>query len=550
VETKSRKRIQLFSLALFTIIVIIAGIPAWLSHTYMERLQKELPARVSKATNGAYTATVKDLDVNLLTMSVEGEELNVHPTNVNIPKNSYVISIPKLRLGGINIVKLMFSKKLSSTELLIKDANINIIQNQNIIDTIDKNAKPTPPLLSFEIDKITLAKAHIKYTSIKGADTTYAEINNASAELNNWAYNKDEEENQGFLYARRGRIGVEQLQTKSSGSLYETKAEQITFDSKDGVASAKNISILPMVDSIEFNRRTGHQKDCFQLRFPYIKITGIDWKRALANETIIAANAEIRDASIKDYLDRRMPETGTSKMGNYPHQLIQHVKPTMYLKELKVVNGYVSYSEMNPETDMVGKISFSRINGTIRNVTNVKDSLQKSKTMTADLRALFNGGAETHALFTFNMAADNGEFTVQAKMRNVTHEQVYQPFVALGKVAVNSLNVSDVDIAIKGNDLGADGAIKMLYNNLKLTVQKKDEDNGNRLKGRWLVSFIANKVLMYPNNPMPDEGIRTATFHVDRNPTGSFFNLVWMSLFMGMQKTIARDSSLPEALLN
>jgi hypothetical protein len=78
-------------------------------------------------------------------------------------------------------------------------------------------------------------------------------------------------------------------------------------------------------------------------------------------------------------------------------------------------------------------------------------------------------------------------------------------------------------------------------------VQKLDE-RGGKMRDRPLLSFLANKILLYPANPMPGEATRTATTAIRRQPNRSFFNLIWSNIYEGIKATAIRNTELAKAI--
>ena len=87
------------------------------------------------------------------------------------------------------------------------------------------------------------------------------------------------------------------------------------------------------------------------------------------------------------------------------------------------------------------------------------------------------------------------------------------------------------------------GNLKLLYNNLAVELQKQDE-KGDKMKGRKFLSFIVNKLVVYPDNPMKDEERKAMGIRVERIRYKSFFNLVWKTLFASVKEITIRVDAL------
>ena len=74
----------------------------------------------------------------------------------------------------------------------------------------------------------------------------------------------------------------------------------------------------------------------------------------------------------------------------------------------------------------------------------------------------------------------------------------------------------------------------MRYKDFKISMFKKTQENTATKKRRFL-SAIANTLI---KNDNPQNGtLRSFSVEYDRDPSKSFFNLVWKSVFTGMKGT-------------
>ena len=57
------------------------------------------------------------------------------------------------------------------------------------------------------------------------------------------------------------------------------------------------------------------------MRFPKVVLNNIDWWAFANNENLSAAEADVYNARVKDYIDRSLPES-TAPANNFPSQLL------------------------------------------------------------------------------------------------------------------------------------------------------------------------------------------------------------------------------------
>jgi len=93
---------------------------------------------------------------------------------------------------------------------------------------------------------------------------------------------------------------------------------------------------------------------------------------------------------------------------------------------------------------------------------------------------------------------------------------------------------------IEGDERHAKGKFTMKYTDLKMSLLKMED--GKLADQKKTLSFLANNLLLYPSNPMPNGDIRTAECYLGRDPLRGFFALIWKDIFLGVKQTTIRTN--------
>ena len=100
-----------------------------------------------------------------------------------------------------------------------------------------------------------------------------------------------------------------------------------------------------------------------------------------------------------------------------------------------------------------------------------------------------------------------------------------------------------LDYTVTGNENAATGNLSMQYDNMDILLNKVEADKSLNKKG--LFSFLANRLVIYKENPMKDDPERKAeNITVQRDATRSFFNLVWKTMFTAAGEIVLRPVAL------
>lgn len=308
------------------------------------------------------------------------------------------------------------------------------------------------------------------------------------------------------------------------------------FDINNANASMriKNFTVKPLMSETAFTKSLVRQEDLYNLEFNNIELTGID-TRLLISKLRLEAMAGTLQPIVKIYRDRTIAEDLSSKVGKYPHQMLQTIKFPFSIKKLTVKNGLVAYTEKGPVSKENGTVSFKNINGTIANVTNIKDIISKNNLLVLDATASFMGVSQMHSVWKLQLNSPNGAFDVSGTAGGFDAVSLNPMIEPLGMASIKKGYVNKLTFNMTGTDLESKGSATLLYEDLKIEVLKKDSAD---IKKKGFQSLLANALMKDKN---PSNGVtRTEDINYQRDITKSFFNLVWKSIFSAAKKTVQK----------
>ena len=296
----------------------------------------------------------------------------------------------------------------------------------------------------------------------------------------------------------------------------------------------KSVTVKPQFTEAAFSKSLNRQEDLYNLEFNNIELGGIDTRLLITKRRLEAGTANMQPV-VKIFRDRTVAEDMTSKVGKYPHQMLQNIKFPFSIKKLNVKNGMVAYTEKSNVSNQTGTVFFKSINGTISNVTNIKDIISQNNLLLLDATASFMGVSKVHSVWKLSLNSNNGAFDVSGTaggFNAVTLNPISQP---LGMVSIKKGQINKLAFNMTGTDLTAKGKATLLYADLKIEVLNNDSSNG---KKKGLQSLLAN-ALMKDRNPQ-NGVVRTDEINYQRDVTKSFFNLLWKSIFSAAKKTVQK----------
>lgn len=529
------------------------------AYRYKAIIHKALPVAVADASDSLYRISVKNVSINIINRSVtlKGVHLWADSTEVarragdSTSKSIYLdIRVPRLTVSGIMWDKLTGGEGYSCSEFSIIRPEITIYKTDSML-TIYDTGTASPIEREFSAGVIKLVRGKIRYAFHTNDDTGTLSFNGCNIVLNDWELSDESlKERERILLAEYARSDIASLVYAPRNSDYTFSANNINFNSDNNSLTARDIHFKPSLSNEAFFKKTGKQKEIYRLKFPTLELTGIDKSKLLKEGELHASAIYLNHCKLDITMNRKLPPNKKSKLGNYPNQLLYKLKLPVFVEKLKINNGSLTYSEIVEKTGQEGIINFTDIKGSINNITNIPEHVAKDTYATVKLEGKFNKYTDIKATFRFLLNDPKGSFTMYAEMGPLQNRQINEQTKAFSMIELKSFNMKSMNLQLKGDEHGAQGNFSMLYNNLGIRILKKPEQakDGKRKKG--LLTFIANNMVLYSNNPMPGEQVRKVNIDVERDEMKSFFNLVWKSILQGVQETAIRDLEVIDWIRN
>ena len=308
------------------------------------------------------------------------------------------------------------------------------------------------------------------------------------------------------------------------------------FDINNGNSSIriKNFNMTPVQSETAFMNSLTRQEDMYGLEVKNILLSGIDTRLLLTEKKLEAALATLQP-TFKAYRDRTIAPDLSSKVGKYPHQLLQKIDFPFNIKKIIVKDGTVTYREKSDQSNKTGTVFFKNINGTIINVTNMSDVINKNNLLVLNAAASFMGLSQMQTTWKLQLNNPKGAFEVSGSATGFNAPLLNPMVEALGMTSIKSGKVNGLTFNITGDNLTAKGSTVLLYEDLQVELLKKDSADK---KKKGFMTLLTNALIKDKN---PINGItRSGEINYERDITKSFFNLIWKSVFSGMKKTAQR----------
>jgi len=538
---------------IFIFLLVLAGaFSLYFSLKWKPLLTEKIKNVIYEGSRHLYRINFKDVHLNILTGSVTVDSILLAPDTAifndrkklgTAPTHLFRIKLEQLKLRRISILTIYFKKKIEMNDIILEHPSINVIYNKVYRKPVAKKDRRG---LYERISK-SLKSVHIKGIKIEDADVDYVSgetgnilnsVKHLNVQLKDLLIDANSKsDTTRFYYTKDVAFQVAGYHSVSKNKMYTMKVDTITGSATGRTIHIRGFRMIPMYPDLQFSKMLKTQKDRYDLTFNRIDLSGVNFYRLNIRGILHAKSLKIRNASAKVFMNREMPPGHGNKSGNFPHMALRRLPVQTTIDTLKLQGVNVAYTEYNPIAQKRGTVHIDQLNGNILNLTNDSLSLAKNHHAIADLRAYMIRAAHLNIHINFDLTAPNAAFTFRGNIGAMDMVKLNPLSKALGLVEIETGKIQKIDFAFSANAAGSKGTMQLYYNNLKIALLKEGED-GQPVKKKGLMSFLANTLVIKDENPAKGKPLRVASVNYERPPGASFFNLLWKSVFIGMRETV------------
>lgn len=549
-----RKIIKWVLIVFLFISLSLVGASWYISVKLKPYIRAEINDLVTKSTNGLYHIEFSTIHTNFITGSASIADVKITPdTNVfklliaaqKAPNNLYYIALKKLTIQRFHPFAMYFDKEAKIDLLLFDKPNVTMVNKQF---EFNENRPPRPRkspydyiaklFKSLRIDMVNFKDANFKYVNNNDSIPEIDSVANLNVSLKDWLIDENSSSDTSRLYLLKDvLVSVNNYSYATPDSMYYLKVDQLSFAASSGKLNIKQFEMLPRYSEATFAKVNGYARDRFAIKLNNIGFSGINLPAYIQKRELRARQVNIADGSVAVHNNNSFPKRKVVRTGKFPHQLFQALRTKLNIDTIKLNAINISFSEFDRDSKQTGKLTFEKTSGTILNATNISKNKSINPTMTADLQTYMMGQGKLAVKFTFDLTSPVGAFAYSGALTNLDGRTLNKITKPLGMVQVNRAEIKKLAFDIKADENIAKGKVEFVYNNLSVALMKKEEGK-QRLVRQGLISFLANNLVIYSDNPSLEGKFTKATINHKREVTASFFNYIWRTLFQGVKYSV------------
>ncbi len=501
--------------AVLFVVVLNIGFNLW--------IRFQLPKLINTKSDSAYTVTYKDLSVSLLNRTILARDVVIVPkvvVNDSLKRAGVYGRIHSIKVSNFKIWDLIFSERIKAKSITIEHPKILVYK------TDKKEVLKKSGVVAFDkiisVSNILLNHGGLKIIETKG-NKVLLSVQNVNLQLDGVFISKENLDDEIPFQFRNYTFNCDNLYYHPT-IFYIVKTKKINATKSD--LDIDNFEMLPTYSRTEFVARIRKERDLNTLLCQTIKVSNMDWGFKQDDFFFHCNRVDLDQVSANVYRSKE-PQDDLSKKYLY-NKLLRDLKFDLMVDTLKVHNSMVEYEEEKSLEFGAGKISFSRFNAT---VTNISSGFKK--TIVPDLKievnCLFMMLSPLRIVWKLNVMDKRDGFTIEGKLANFDAESMVRFTKPYMNVKVTG-TMDEVYFNFTGNDKKVIGEFAVKYDDLKFTIFQKD----NREKKNKFLTFVA-KVFIKKDTK---EKVKGTNVELERIPEKSFYNFLWRSVAEGLKKIL------------
>jgi hypothetical protein len=506
-KSRSKKIVRFFTVTTILTALILLSI-----HAFIDLFEKDIfdivIEQIEKNSGGLYTIKYDRVDLNFFQGSIHIKNFSINPDKSALNKIStesakkkllIEAALPVLKIEGVSIFNLAFSKSLSIKNLSLEGKELVIF-------------KRTEPHKKNPILHIPKCSLHFSRLRI----------------------NRGVKKNIYFNF-KSGEITLKDPCFTFPGEFYTLKAKKLNFSKLRSSLSIQSLELIPAYAKYRFARLKGYRTNRVSLKIDNIEFKDIDFNDLFKDQCFHAGLLTIERPELDIFRDRSVPKGPPPKEKKFPQQLLRELKFKLGIDEIKISNGNIAFSVSTVirKKRKSGEIFITGINAMIKNVTNDTGLLKNKASIEVKAEAKLMDKGILNANLTIPIRSKKNRFTFSGSLGKMRMKEFNSILENTAYVRINRGIINRVDFSARANNKRIKGEMKLLYKDLKISILKKVE----KREKRKLASFFAN-VILRGNNPKKGKPVKIGKIFYEKERPMSMFGYIWKSLLSGIISTI------------
>ncbi|MBK0377953.1 hypothetical protein [Mucilaginibacter segetis] len=534
-------------LGIFLFVIIIIILPAIILNKYWSPiLADKVKSAVLKGTDSLYKVDFSTAELHLLQGKIVVYEAKLIPDTAvynrkkkegQAPGSLYEVQVKRIVLTHIHPFKLYFGHKLDIGRIALTAPQLQVSHySDKSKDSTKKDNRTLYQKISkslglIHVGEIYVSDVNLKYKNYTGDKPVVSELKEMNLKATDLLIDSaTQTDTSRFLYCKDVTTQLYNYTGKTANGLYTYTFKSAKLSTQSSQLNIEGLDLQPVKPAAFFEKSDG---DRFTLHLDSVQLSNFDFITYNRSKEFNASNITLGGGSFNVYSKPSGVPKKTDRLATFPHVGIKKIKSAFNIDTLTLKHVDVVYNEYNKKSKKVGDVVFNNTDATFLNITNNKDTLSKNNICTASITSYFMGKGKLDLNFAFNLTDEANSYSYKGHLAPMDMQYINKATMPLALIKITSGKIKSFDFDIHATKKTSKGKIKLLYNDLKISMLKADE-NGYSKKA--LATLFANTFVLKHNNPDdPGETPRSANVVFNRPYNFPFFKTLWQTLLKGIK---------------
>jgi len=526
--TPRRRKAGLFILAGMAVLLLLFlfSINSLLSPVIARKIKNA----VSKGSGGLYHITFSKLELNIFTgkAMLQDVQLIADTSRARGVSQLYSGSVKEILVTGARPFAFWFHKKLEIAQIMVTRPVISLLVLKSpkvVIKTAQTIYQQlSGSIRSVHIGGIDLADVQLSYQDSSEKYQLKELSLDATDLLINYATQKDTTRT---LFCRDITTGIRNFSGFSDDGTYQYQLRSAQFSTRSEKLTVRGIALQPLPAAAFFART---KADRFTFALDSMVLDHFNYKTFRLDHFLEVKRLEAFKGSIGIFSNPNGLLAKTDRVITFPNYIIRTLKTHFNVDTLDLADFAVSYSEINKKPAKTGTLTFEHTKARFLNISNQAAELKVNPHCTAALSTWFMGRGKLDLHFNFNLTDKVYAYSYQGHLAAMPLDAVNPAVMPLALVKIKSGTLRSLDFAVSGTQKKSTGTLKLLYNDLAVTLLDRNYHE------EPLKTLLVKTLIISKNNPDDASAQpRSARIVFIRPKSDPFFETLWATIFSGIK---------------
>ncbi len=493
-----------------------------------------------KRFDGYYTLEFdgieKDIGWSEMTFIVKGARFASDTTNEKGVENYPIIFFEtrELRIQNVSTWDILWGKKIDLDLIELVEPDFSLYTKKRIKKEKEKEKKKRQ-LSQIDLEQFSLVNGSLKvYDFVSGRrllinDSISIRVDDIELELNKMQHFADAFSCSDFF------VDSYRSELTPLKGFYEFGLDSLRLYGKDQKFDFKNIDIRTRISLKEISEQKINHSEVIAAFVEEVMVEGVDYEKLFYEDQLIIDKVTVTGAKIDMFKNKLtfMESTFSKKVLN---KIFRGIKFPLRVDTIAIQNLDLTFELMASSQKNPAHITLDSVSGYCANFNTIPG---EDDTVRVNIDALLFKKGDLHL---------EVDIAIQDSVKNYQHFKgslASMPFSALNQTIQNFVNIKIIkgwvdrlDFAGYTNDQQSWGTVAFRYHDLNMDIYSF-KDKSEKRKNKFLTGVA--KMAIHKTNPLPDGGMRTASFKYKRERwEGSV--MLWLGgTLVGVLKTTLKD---------